>query len=403
MINTLLPIMILFFYFALREIISVDLSGKIRKKMVYLLTILSIYAFFASVSIFINEEGFDSIKRYLIYIYSPIIIFVSILGLHLFKRNNNIRAILNILLIFGIAFSVYAFVVEYVTCSIKDMGPLETNRGIWIVHGGGYGVGNVGVSERFRIPGMTSIETGPMMALMVLVGIYFIKISLGVKKYLYFIGVLFLSSCVLLTVSRGSLLMLTAGLIYFMLYRWFKPKQILFIIGIAVCTVFSFAKVLFYRLVITAAIFFPIDLQFISSSAQSLTHDPRLMYWGEVLSYLYRHFFFGMGMRNFLETLGYGKMHSNYMVVPTAFGVPAGLFYIIFIILLFKMVHTRMKRLAANQAGRNLGTVLSAGMLALMVYLLGGPTDFHFIWVWFGLSAAWLRNSMRGVSQKQVF
>ena len=97
-------------------------------------------------------------------------------------------------------------------------------------------------------------------------------------------------------------------------------------------------------------------------------------------------------MTNFKTLMGYGKQHSNYLIVSLGFGVPAGFFYILFITLLFIMIQKRVKKLGSNKSARELGLVLGAGVVSFMVHLLGAPTDLHYIWVWFGLAGAWLRN-----------
>ena len=81
-VNTLLPIMLLFFVFITREFGYHDISGIKKRKTYYLLILLFYYFLFASVSIFLNEQGLNNIKSYLIYIYSPVLLFVSILGLY---------------------------------------------------------------------------------------------------------------------------------------------------------------------------------------------------------------------------------------------------------------------------------------------------------------------------------
>src|SRR3972149_8864858 len=80
-VNTLLPIMLLFSVFIIREFATNYPCTIKKRKIYYLFTFLFGYLFFAAFSIFINEQGFESIKRYLIYIYSPILIYISILGL----------------------------------------------------------------------------------------------------------------------------------------------------------------------------------------------------------------------------------------------------------------------------------------------------------------------------------
>jgi O-antigen ligase len=114
----------------------------------------------------------------------------------------------------------------------------------------------------------------------------------------------------------------------------------------------------------------------------------------ETLSYIYQNPFLGMGMSHLidLQNLSYGKEHNNYLSIAASFGILTLIFYILFVILLFIMLHKRIKKISQNPLTKNIGIVLGAGFLALIVFLNFAPAEFHFIWIWFGLAAAWLRN-----------
>jgi hypothetical protein len=392
-VNTLLPIMLLFSVFIIREFVSHDTSGIKKRKIYYLLILLFYYFLFASVSIFLNEQGLNNIRSYLIYIYSPVLLFVSILGLNVYRNNENIKFTLNILFILSVIFSIYVTITYSVDpLSVSKVPILETNRGdVGADTGATYGIGDLS-AIRYTIPGISSTTYGSLLVPLIFVGLYFRKSSAGKVRFLYFCAILFLIFCVLMTISRGPFISLIAGMIYLTWWKWFKLKDVMFITFIFIILFFTFAKLTFLRLVITFAAFVPIDVSFLGGSGPF--EDPRFMSVKETLSYIYQNPFLGMGMSHLidLQNLSYGKEHNNYLSIAASFGILTLIFYILFVILLFIILHKRIKKISRNPLTKNIGIVLGAGLLALIVFLNFAPAEFHFIWIWFSLVAAWLRN-----------
>ena len=392
-VNTLLPIMLLFFVFITREFGYHDISGIKKRKTYYLLILLFYYFLFASVSIFLNEQGLNNIKSYLIYIYSPVLLFVSILGLYVYRKNENIKFTLNILLILSVIFSIYVTITYSVDpLSVSEIAVLETNRGeMHADTGATYGIGDLS-AIRYTIPGISSTTYGALLVPLIFVGLYFRKNSAGKLRYLYLCAILFLIFCVLMTISRGPFISLIAGMIYLTWWKWFKFKEVMFITFIFIILLLTFAKLTFLRLAITFAPFIPIDLSFLGGSGPF--EDPRFMSIKETLLYIYQNPFLGMGMSHLidLQNLSYGKEHNNYLSIAASFGMLTLIFYILFVIFLLIMLHKRIKKISRNPLTKDMGIVLGAGLLALIVYLNCAPAEFHFIWIWFGLAAAWLRN-----------
>src|SRR4030042_4878542 len=268
-VNTLLPIMFLFFVFITREFGYHDISGIKKRKTYYLLILLFYYFLFASVSIFLNEQGLNNIKSYLIYIYSPVLLFVSILGLYVFRKNENIKFTLNILLMLSVIFSIYVTITYAVDpLSVSEIAVLETNRGeVHADTGATYGIGDLS-AIRYTIPGISSTTYGALLVPLIFVGLYFRKNSAGKLRYLYLCAILFLIFCVLMTISRGPFISLIAGMIYLTWWKWFKVKDVMFITFIFIISFSTFAGLLFLRLVITFAAFVPIDLSFLGVNVQ---------------------------------------------------------------------------------------------------------------------------------------
>lgn len=394
-VNTLLPIMLLFSMFIIKESVSHSTSGIKKRKIFYLLILLFCYLLFASASIFLNEQGFNDIKRFHIYIFSPVIIFVSILGVSIYKKNENLKITMKILFMLGIIFSVYVYILySDPNSTVKEMPVLETNRGEKAADtGGSFGVGDLS-AIRYTIPGISSTTYGPLLVPLIFLGFYFRKYSLGKLRYFYSCAILFLTFCVFMTVSRGPLVTLIAGLIYLLWWKWFKVKEVMFLTFIFIISFFTFAKLLFLRSVITFASFIPIDLSFLGEDIPSFLEDPRLLSFKETLSYIHQNPLWGMGMSQLInvQDFSYGKEHNNYLSIAASFGIPTLIFYLLFVFLLFIMMHERIKKITQNPLSKDMGIVLGAGLLSLIVFLNFAPAEFHFIWIWFGLAAAWLRN-----------
>lgn len=407
-VNTLLPIMVLFCSFVFKEFISADWDGRFKKTLFYLSIPLLCYVFLASISIALNEEGLNNIKRFFIYIYSPAIIFLSLLGLNVYTEDRNIRFVLFTVFMSAVVFSVYATYVysnlpliylTYDSSSIPEilgMPALETNRGMLYGHTGGvYGVGDMS-AFRYTIPGISSTTYGPLLVPVVFIGLLLRKGANGISKHLYTFLVFFIVYCIFKTASRAAFVSLAVGITYLLWMRWFKLKEFILIIAVMIISIFTFGKLIFLRMIITFAAFFPIDITYLGNPASipDITQDWRILSISETLSYIYQNPFFGIGMSKLIDIqeFSHGKEHNNYLSIAASFGMLSLIFYILFIILLFIIVHKLIKKISSNKSMRDMGITFGAGLLALIVYLNFAPAEFHFIWVWFGLSAAWIRN-----------
>lgn len=391
----LIPVAVLLAGVIITGAVSNEHSLLVKRNIFLLVLLLFGYVLFASISVLLNESGFDNTKRYFIYVYTNVLIFISILMLDVYKTNENIGRTLTVLFITGVVLSLYIAIIFSDAEYMRNIPPLETNRGIFDGRpDGGYGVGKYQIDLRYTIPGMSPIEYGPLITPIALCSFYFVRRSgRRLSKIFYYSIILFLIYCIAMTASRSSFFAFTFGLAYLAWWRWFTPRQIIFFIIGGIAVLFTFAKVIFVRLIITLAIFFPFDLTFISETAHELTKDPRVIYLGEVMPYIYQNPLWGMGMTNFIKEVSYVKVHSVYIITPLAFGLPAGVFYLLFIFFLFVFTHSEIKKLNNNNHLKDTGVMLGSGLVAFMVYLNACAHDLPFIWVWFGLTAAWIRNS----------
>lgn len=394
-INTLLPIAVLLLIFLSREFAAGIPPLVKRRKSYFLFVPLAAYVFFAMVAIFLNEDGFGPIKSYLIYIFSPVLIFASLYWMHIFRRNGNIASALRLLVLAGIVFSVYVAVLyNLYPESVTDAPVLDTNRGeIKASTGAAYGIGEL-ESLRFTVPGISSPTYGQILVPLVFAGFYLRKKSEGrLKRSLYWVFTLFLVFCIFKAVSRGPLFALAAGTVYLFWWKWFSAKEFFFIVSFAVVSFLTYAKLLLFRVLITAAILFPIEVPFIED-VQELLIDPRVKSVEETTDIIRQNPFFGMGMSKLIEIQdpSFGKEHNNYLSIAGSFGIFTLLFYVLFLISLYVLMHKWIKVLPANHPAKDMGIILNAGVVSLVVHLNFAPAEFHFIWVWFGMAAASMRN-----------
>jgi hypothetical protein len=364
-----------------------------KRKTYFLLIPLLFYALFASFSIIINEDGLGNIKRCLIYIYSPITIFLSLLGINTLRNNKNIKTILNILFVLGIIFSIYVTILYSNPDSyVKNLPPLEKYN-VYSDTGASFGIGGID-KTRFTIPGMSSTTYGAILVPIIFIGFYLKKYSLGRSRFLLSCGILFLVVCIFMTVSRGPLVALFAGIIYLVWKKWINLKTVALFFCILLIAFYSFGKLSLLRLALTFMALVPIKSSFLGMETYSLMQDPRFASMGGTLSYILHHPFLGIGISRLIElqSISYGKEHNNYLSISASFGLLTVTFYILFIVLVFMRINKSLKRVRHGMFERDLGIILGAGLLSFIVFLNFSPAEFHFIWVWFGLSAAWLRN-----------
>lgn len=395
LLNTLFPILLILFLVMVKQTISVELYRiKVREMYKILLPIL-IYIIFCTISVFSNEEGRNKMS-YSIYIYSPLFIFSGILWIKVYKSNENIISLFRWLFVCGVIFSIYVAITYTINPeSVLDLPILETQRGeIRADTGAGYSIGDSIGEVRFTIPGISSTTYGPILVPLIFIGLFFRKHSIGRTKLLYTFSTLFLLFCVFKTISRSPLMAFIAGAIYLITRRWFSFREILFTIVLFIISGFTYAKIIFIRLLTFFATLFSINYTYSGYDMRYITVDPRSESIKETIEYIYQNPLLGMGMSNLasVQEFFHGKEHNNYLSIAASFGLPALFFYILFIISLFIMVNKRIKKVSGSKLFKDMGTILGAGLIALVVYLNAAPQEFHFIWVWFGLAAVWVRN-----------
>lgn len=362
---------------------------------------VALYLAVAVCSVFINEQSFREIRRWLIYLVSPITIFVIVVGLLRQHSVDTLIRVLRVLTVTAVLLSIYAVTVYYYRGGtlLDGMPPVAmSNGGVMIAYASSGSSQGTYYLRRLALPGMSSTTYGPM-----LVPLLLFSMSLGRRASRRVAGVaglgvaLFLAISVFLTLSRGAMLALTAGIGYLLWHRVIRVWEILLPIVLVGLAFPKSTWAIFIRFLVVFVPFLPADTawhveQWAGLGGELGTDDPHLTMMLETFGHMLEHPVFGLGMSNLItqEAHTLGKDHNNYLSIGASFGAVALWFYVMFIGLLFRTMHRTLKRYRQETQLRNAGIGLGAGMLALIVFLNSAPTEFHFIWVWFGFIAAWI-------------
>lgn len=381
---------------------------------------LAWYLILATCSVFLHEEGFVQIRQFLVYVWSPPLVFMGLLGIYRRELKRSVDMLLFVFFLCAVVFSIYVATI-YLNPDLTlltEMPSIGAKGGtifgdadldtISADTGATYGFGDEWL-KRFTIPGINSTHYGPMLMPLILVGFYFMRHA-GRKatKLLYIISTLFLSFSLVMTASRAAIFGLAAGMLYLAWQRWIRVTGAILISIILFVASGSFSLVPFLRVVVLIA-YTPLAYVLPSEMGEMLgatgnfadlaVEDPHIGSIPESVSFISQYPILGAGRTRFAEfgifETPYGNEHNNYLSVAGSFGLPALGFYIAFILFLFRLLHHNVNRVPDNTKERDLGIALGAGMIAFMVCLNGAPTEFQFIWVWFGLAGAWVAQCNR--------
>jgi O-antigen ligase len=230
----------------------------------------------------------------------------------------------------------------------------------------------------------------------------------GLERYLYGCAVTFLGVCVVMTISRGPLLALSGGTLYFVWKRWIGLKGGMAIGLVSFLAFATFGQLSFLRVLTTLYEILPLDVFFplptVGTEILEDIYDPHKSSIAESLSYIAVNPFFGMGRFLFqaLGDMSFGNEHNNYLNVAASYGLPALVTYLMFLLVLFVLLEAHLAKTAQDSKVKDMGTLLGGGMVALLIYLNGSPAEFHFIWIWFGFAGAWIANQQRLVVVNDV-
>ena len=148
----------------------------------------------------LHEQDFDAIKRYLIYLFTPIMVFLGIWCIY--RDNKNIKTALNILFGLGVIFSIYSTALHMMSdADIRSM------HGLSLIHEREY-------LARFTIPGLGPNVFPSMLVPMIFAGLYFTSSISGKSRYVYLGFTLLMFYNIVITASKGAVISLSAGVLY---------------------------------------------------------------------------------------------------------------------------------------------------------------------------------------------
>lgn len=398
------------FVFLIYQLLSLkrNKSGEEPSKNTKNLTIVILLYFILGSFVIILHEDFGAVKTYLFYLFSPMLVFVSVFGLY--RDNENQKTALQILFIIGVILSIYSMMLhwgflEKYTDVIEPIYKLKEKT-----------------VSRFAFSGIAPNTFASMLIPIILIGLYFIKNSKGVFEYI-FIGVtLFLFYVLLETLSRAGFVSVFIGMAYFIGRSWsgFKKRTIIIII-MGLIFVIAIQQVFFLRALQTTAAFFPAIVKPVwlqrlfeekvvavglaetgpGRGEVSWGNETRIHMMINSLSLIKNKPVFGYGFTNFvnlqIKSFDGSIDHNFYLRLLAQGGLVVFIPFALFLFLLYNNLHKILTNrpygdVKSGANSRDMGILLLAGLLAFMVDLNASPGFFHFYWLWFGFTAAWARN-----------
>jgi hypothetical protein len=354
-----------------------------------------LYLLFNVLSIIVNEGQFEDARIYLFYTGYPVLLYFSFLIAY--KTANQIKATMRFIFILAVILGVYALyyfltydterlLAYYLSNRIEALGEIP----IELTYGGSFtGSGGVRV-ERLTLLGLSSPNFASLLVLPIIIGLGFYKNTVGVRKWLYIAGSMFLFASLFLTYSRGALISLLCGILYLIWKRTFTRKDILAFMAIGVVIVgisgfgrmYTIAKHYGIRIAATDPV-----------HALHGSPGPRLKVFYDSLRLWKECPLIGCGTTELVETqrdkFNSGD-HNYYTRKLATIGLLGLLPFVMFITWLFVGVSLRESRL--DQSQRWLSNTLGAGVVAVAVNLhMLVPAEPYHIWIWFALTAAWIR------------
>lgn len=338
-----------------------------------------VFGFFAVV---LHEQGFDAVKRHFIYLFTPLMIFLSIFAIY--RNNKSITIALHILFFLGVVFSVYSIYLH----TLSDEG-IQVLHGLSSIYEREYLV-------RFTIPGLGPNVFPSMCVPIILTGLYLVRNISGKSKYLY-LGLILLMFCsIVITLSRGALLSLSAGMLYLAYKKWFKFNKVTFFIVLSFFLVlFIGGGLLFQRVAATKLLSEKVWAEGVTDEVLKSTARTTSLIDSFTL-YIIPNPILGSGFSCFVASqdeklAGLGE-HNFYVRLLAQGGLAVFIPFALILFCLYVNSNKLLKRDVLPPTSKDIGILLNAGLIAYIIDLNFPPGFFHYYWIWFGFVAAWTRN-----------
>jgi hypothetical protein len=395
----ILPLGLLVWVLVDREKLDLDVG-------VFLLSSLGLYSFFALLSLCANETMYFALKWYLIMI-APLWAFVVIVTK--FRSNVDIRYFLRVVLICGTAQAAYS---TYSFNAWAQSGELQrsdvvTSQGT--IMGGGegpmYQMKGENATPRF---GDVSFEVGKLAAMLFPLAVLGVCYPVNKRFYFRVLGLGLTLAILYLTVattSRAAVLaaiVAMSSLLYYQARMGFVKKRILLFVAPAVLYVLISNLPTWLR-VLQGLTFFDLDARIpivgdlIANYGVSRWDDAHLTSIAESLEYLSRDYLLGAGYSEVLYSNSlYGSEHNRVLFILASTGLLTAIPYVAFVAgILVQNWRCMWQAYRNNRQEARLGLVLFACNLMFILKLVGEGMETFYYWIFFALTAAWVRNCRR--------
>jgi hypothetical protein len=363
---------------------------------------LGAYLLWSSAAILLHEGDLKRAVPWLVYVWSPPAVFVTIHGLKNFRSNRTVDAccvFLFVLMLFLSVYSLYAL--------NSRAGPIEKPAVKW---GDREVVYDSRAGTRYALPGLNSSHYGPMLIPMVFLGLYWAHRTERTARYLFLAATAFLAYCLFATVTRAAILGLVLGLAYLMWAGCIRGRALalsacmtggLFVLHPAIgARLMTLSPIMqgAVRHTLAEIVRAPHSVMEIIDRGPTRGLPPHLVVGAHTLGLIAQRPLAGVGighlvdMQNSVLSHYDGKTTNNFLAIGASFGLPALLFYALFIgSLAFNLRRAVLGTKMHSQPWRMAHTWMAI-LIAFAAYLNGAPAEFHFVWLWFALISIWLRN-----------
>ena len=350
------------------------------------LAALALYACFGGLSVALNEPGLDEVQSYLFYLYTPMLVMLSIVVLH--PTDRTIRRTLVVLFVAALVFSAYSTILHVRTSLGEDLTALYPNAA----------QSDPRFLARKGIPGVGSNLFPSMLGPMVLTGLYFALKGARRVQLAAAAATAFLFFNVLITTSRGAILSLAVGLLYLGLRRWFHVNFKLILTGASLVAVFAvYGDVVVERFERSVLVQGFTEGVTGSPSTRADGYDDRLLVsLDSLVFYFAQHPIVGAGFTYHWESQGpriSGTDHNLYTQLLAEGGVFVGVPFALILFLIYRNAARMLRRCRHDREAVALGTILLAGFVVFLVNMNFTTGFIHYFAVWWGLLVAWTRNA----------
>lgn len=402
----------LFFFFLFRAPIQGNLNLP-SKDISHLNLMLVIYVTAGFSALLIHENLWNKVK-YGLLMFGPLMMYFSII--YGFRDNKHIERALKLLFLLGIIYAMYTvFLFQFIGPGAWNLPSIERNfmlsDDVAESNPDDYNTYYIGSSSgrvsRSSIPGIDEPKFGGMIAPLVLVGFYYAMNSRKYWRMFYFIQSLFLSYTVIATLSRSSISALLAGLTLFFLSLRTNLGRFttgLIIFGLITGMLLSIPGAIDRIILLFADIEIFAQTEFINKLIAErgiyLHREGHIISYIEGMKVISQAPLFGVlgiGVQNFEDMFAdyrWGVPHNRYMFILNTTGFLTLIPYVGFIIALIVTARrTFRRRLKFYRSLNNLGFIFYPAVVLLAVKLNNEGVETYYYWIFFGLAAAWVRNS----------